>query len=57
MPIAILVLLSFLYTQNIALRATNHGADKLTKAAVEQEVKADLAKFHPSTEFIYNGRK
>lgn len=52
----VLVLLAFVYSNNVALRATSHGDYKLTKAAALAEVKADLAKFHPSTTFYMNGK-
>lgn len=51
----IIPVLAFLYADNVAVRASEHGTQKLTKAAIEKEVKADLAKIHPSTEFKMNG--
>ena len=50
----LIVLLAFLYSGNVAQRASEHGTVKLTKAAVVAEVKADLAKIHPSDKLIYN---
>lgn len=52
----ILPLLVFLYAGNVAQRASEHGTVKITKAAVTAEVKADLAKFHPSDKFVMNGK-
>ena len=50
----LLVFLSFGYGVSVVDRASEHGAVKLTKGAVVAEVKADVAKFEPSTVFIYN---
>lgn len=50
----LLVFLSFGYDVSVVDRVSEHGAVKLTKAAVVAEVKADLAKFKPSTVFVLN---
>ena len=55
--IPLLVLLAFLYSGNVAQRASEHGNIKITKDAIVAEVKADLAKFKPSDKFVYNGNK
>lgn len=50
----LLIVMTFGYGWSVMDRTSHHGSVVVSKDALLATIKADLAKFEPSSEFVYN---